>query len=138
MSKGLFDRVMILAAAVLILGTPGWARKYQFAANPSVPAASGNVDTHKDKNGNIQVHLSVSNLARPSELTPPATDYVVWFQPRGSEPQNEGQLTVSGRLKGDFKASAQTGSFDVFITAESDGRSKSPSGQEVLRTTVQQ
>jgi phage terminase large subunit-like protein len=129
----------IVLAAVVMMGTTSvaTAKKYPLTADKSVPAARGQVDVGRDKNGNTKVEVEVEHLAAPENLTPPRTAYVVWFQERGSEPLNQGALRPNKSLNATFKTITPLKSFDVFVTAESDANSKSPSGTEVLRASVQ-
>jgi hypothetical protein len=131
-------RMTLLVAAVLVLTTAGWARKYTLTASKTVPAAKGEIETHRDKNGNTQVDLKVENLAKPSNLSPPGTTYIVWFQQQGSEPQSQGELKVGDNLKGEFKTTTRLQNFEVLVTAESDPQVKAPSGEAVLRATIQE
>ena len=83
------------------------------------------------------MEIEVEHLAPPENLTPPKTSYVVWFQERGSEPLNQGALKPNKDLKANFKSTTPLKSFDVLVTAESDLTTKSPSGLEILRASVQ-
>jgi hypothetical protein len=102
-----------------------------------VPAAQGEVDVSKDKNGNIKLKIKVDHLAKPENLSPPQTVYVVWIQAPGGNPENQGQLKVDDKLKANFETAAPPKTFDLFITAEQDGLAHAPSGPEVLRATIQ-
>jgi hypothetical protein len=113
------------------------AKKFPLTADKSVPAARGQVDVGRDKNGNTKVELQVEHLAMPENLTPPRTVYLVWFQERGSEPLSQGALKPNKNLKATFKGVTPMKSFDVLVTAESDASAKAPSGIEVLRASVQ-
>jgi hypothetical protein len=62
--------------------------------------------------------------------------YVVWIQPNGRPAENKGQLNVSKNLDGEFKTVSPYKKFDIFVTAEDAGNVTSPTGQEVLRNTV--
>ncbi|MGB2888473.1 MAG: anti-sigma factor [Candidatus Acidiferrales bacterium] len=138
MSKGASFSLSLLVAAALFMATAVWARKYTLTASKTVPAAKGEIETHRDKNGNTQVDLKVENLAKPSNLSPPGTTYIVWFQQQGSEPQSQGELKVGDNLKGEFKTTTRLQNFEVLVTAESDPQVKTPSGEVVLRATVQE
>ena len=113
------------------------ARKFPLTATPVVPGAKGYVDVGQDKNGNTEVDLKVEFLAKPSSLTPPAENYIVWFRQQGSEPESQGQLKVDDNLRGEFKTTTNMKNFDVFVTAENERVPKVPSGPEVLRATIQ-
>jgi len=128
--------------AVIIIATFGlalsvWAKRFALTAAHTVPAANGTVDTHVDKNGNTDVDVKVHDLARPTNLAPPATAYVVWFQAPGSEAQNEGELKVDDKLNGELKTETQLKTFDLMITAESDPAAKAPSGNQVMNANIQ-
>jgi hypothetical protein len=134
---GKMKRKLLLGVLVLTLvGTASWAKNFPLTAGKITPAAAGKVDVGKDKNGNIQITIKTEHLAKPSTLTPPAAGYVVWFQERGSEPINQGQLKVRKNLKGKFKTTTRYQNFDVFVTAEPDPATKIPSEQVVLRAKV--
>ena len=125
---------LVLAAAFCALAVA--AKHYPLNASSIVPAAKGNVDIGKDKNGNTEIKLKVEHLAKPDALTPPQSRYVVWLQEKTSPPSNEGELKVNGKLVGTFQTVTPSTNFDLFVTAESDGTVKAPSGPEVLRTSI--
>ena len=127
--------VVLALAGLTVLTTVGSAKKFPLTAAASVPAARGEVDVGRDKNGNTKVELKVEHLAAPENLTPPA--YVVWFQERGAEPLNQGLLKPGGDLKATFRSITPLKTFDVLVTAESDPNTKSPGGPEVMRASVQ-
>ena len=126
-----------IAIGLLALTSVAAGKKYPLTADKSVPAARGQVDVGRDKNGNTKVELEVEHLALPENLTPPRTAYVVWFQERGSEPLNQGTLKPNKSLKATFKSVTPLKSFDVLVTAESDPNTKALAGPEVLRASVQ-
>ena len=126
-----------MIVGLLVSTSAATAKKYPLAADKSVPAARGEVDIGRDKNGNTKVEIEVEHLAAPENLTPPRAAYVVWFQERGAEPTNQGSLKPNKNLKATFKSVTPLKSFDVFVSAESDPSAKSPSGLEVLRAVIQ-
>jgi hypothetical protein len=130
-------RFLSLFVGVMLIAGIATAKKYPFTADKSVPAARGQVDVGQDKNGNTKVEIEVEHLAPPENLTPPRTAYVVWFQERGAEPMNQGALKPNKNLKATFKSVTQLKTFDVLVTAESDPSGKSPTGQEIMRASVQ-
>ena len=138
MYRQIFYRLALLCGVVLAMTTVGWAKTYHMTSMKEVPAAAGEVDVAKEKNGNMQVHVQVEHLAKPGMLTPSANTYVVWLQEEGSRPQSQGEMKVGNDLKGDIKSTTVLTSFNVFITAEIDSHTKTPSDQVVLRATVQQ
>ena len=130
-----FSIVLVLALAVCTLAET--SKKFPMTANSIVPAARGQVDVSKDRNGNVQVNLKVEFLANPQNLTPSASVYVVWLQELGGIAVNHGQLKMDKKLKASFETITPFKSFDVFVTGEKDPNSKTPVGPEVLRTAVQ-
>ncbi len=138
MNRQILYRFALLCGVVLAVATVGWAKTYHMTSMKEVPAAAGEVDVAKEKNGNMQVHVQVEHLAKPGMLTPSANTYVVWLQQEGSEPQSQGEMKVGNDLKGEIKSTTVLSSFTVFITAEIDSHTKTPSDQVVLRATVQE
>lgn len=125
-----------LCSATLIFATPLLARDYRLVPDPSVPAAAGTVKVDKDKNGNYKVKLEVHHMARPSALTPPRQAYVVWVQVRGGQPENDGQLKVNDKLDATLETTTPHEQFDVFITAEQDPSTQSPTGPELMHGSI--
>ena len=138
MNRQIFSRVALLIGAVLAVATLGCAKTYHMTSMKMVPAAAGEVNVAKEKDGNIQVDVNVMHLAKPGMLTPPANTYVVWFQQEGSQPQSQGELKVGKDLQGELKSTTTLNHFNVIITAETDSQTKTPSDEMVLRATVQQ
>jgi len=134
MNKVSKSLVGILAALLVTAGCGG--RKVHMTPATSVPAAAGVAELSKDRNGNVIVDLKVRHLARPENLTPPQSVYIVWLQPRGGQVIKQGQLRVNDNLEGEFKAPAPAQNFDIFVTAESGPTVTQPTGPEVLRQTV--
>jgi hypothetical protein len=129
--------IVSMAIALMAVTSVATAKKYPLTADKSVPAARGQVDVGRDKNGNTKVEIEVEHLAAPENLTPPRSAYVVWFQERGSEPLNQGALKPNKSLKATFKGTTPLKNFDVIVSAESDPNTKTPSGSEILRASVQ-
>ena len=129
--------IVWVAVGMLALTNAAAGKKFPLTADKSVPAAKGQVDVGRDKNGNTKVEIEVEHLALPENLTPPKTAYVVWFQERGSEPLNQGTLKPNKSLKAKFKSVTPLKSFDILVTAESDPTVKAAVGSEVLRASVQ-
>lgn len=126
----------VITLAVVFATFAFAAKRFPLTAASIVPAAKGSVEVGKDRNGNTEVKLKVEHLADPTSLSPSQANYIVWFQDRGSGPENQGELKVNGKLEGNFRTVTPRKNFDVFVTGENDGTVKSPSGPEVLRTTV--
>ena len=122
---------------VLMLATFALAHDVRMTASSLVPAAEGKVNVDKDQNGNFKIKVEVHHLAKPANLSPAATNYVVWIQARGKAAENQGLLKVNNDLDGDFETTTRYEAFDVFVTAENNANASFPSATEVLRATVQ-
>jgi hypothetical protein len=127
----------ICLALALFCPIAGAAKKSPLTATSAVPAARGQVEVDKDKNGNIRLNIKVEHLANPQNLTPPGDVYVVWLQEKGGNPENQGQLKVDKNLTAKFETVTNLTSFDLFVTGERDQSVKAPGGTEVLRTSIQ-
>ena len=138
MNRQIFYRLALLCGAVLAVVTVGWAKTYHMTSTKIAPAAAAEVDVGKEKNGDVKVDVKARHLAKPGRLTPSANSYVVWLQQEGSQPQSLGELKVGDDLKGELKATTTLNNFNVFITAETESHTQTPSDQVVLRATVQQ
>ena len=113
------------------------AKKYPMTAASAVPGARAEIEIGKDKNGNTKLKMTVQHLANLENLTPRASAYVVWLRERGGDAQNQGQLKVDKNLQATFETVTPFKSFEVFVTAEQDGRGTGPNGPEVLKATIQ-
>jgi len=131
--------LVFVAVSMLALGVTAWAKTYTFQATSIVPGATGSVDVKADKTGgNTMMTIKVDHLARPTLLTPPANEYVVWIDPEGGAPQNQGVLQVSDNEKGELKMTTSASKFKVLVTAEMEAHPKTPSNRVVLQTEVQE
>ena len=132
-------RKMAICSCLLVFGLvcAAAASDTPMIADPSVPAATGKAHISKDNNGNLRLKLDVDHLAKPGSLTPAKANYVVWIQPRGKDPQNQGLLRVTGHLKGNFEDTVPNEDFEVFITAEDNPATQTPTGPKLLRAEVQ-
>jgi hypothetical protein len=128
-----------ILAALFVVAIPFVScgkKEVRLTPSASVPAATATAQLSQDKNGNPVVELKVKHLAKPENLTPPKSVYVVWIQPRGGQPIKQGQMQVNDDLKGEFRSLVPYKSFQIFVTAEDAGTVTEPSGQEVLRQDV--
>ena len=132
------NRRIVMCASILSLSVGlAVASDVRLTADPSTPAAVGKAHLNKEKNGNLRLKVDVYHLAKPSALTPARQTYVVWTQPRGKDPQNEGVLKINGKLEGNFENTVANEDFDVFITAEDSGSVQIPSEPKLLKGTMQ-
>ena len=132
-------RKLAVYACLLVFGLicSAAASDIPLIADPSVPAASGKAKLDKDNNGNLRLKLEVEHLAKPGALTPAKQSYVVWIQPRGKDPHNAGTLKVGDKLKASFEDTIPNADSEVFITAEDNPVTQTPSGPKLLRAELQ-
>jgi hypothetical protein len=129
--------VLLASALLLSLGAVTWADEIPLTTTPVAPAGEGKVSFEHDRNKNTRFTVHTKHLARPDSLTPAKTEYVVWVQPRGKEPQNAGTLKLNDNLEGSLTGTTPYQMFDIIVTAEDSANADRPSGPEVLRGTVQ-
>jgi hypothetical protein len=128
--------------APLVLGAMLWpfpsAKKVPMVAGHETPAAHGTIMVKDTDNNNAKLDIKVQSLAEPTALTPPKNAYVVWIQPQGEQPQNQGELKVNDKQEGELHTVTPYQRFKVFITAEQNAQAKTPSGPQVLTADVSQ
>jgi hypothetical protein len=110
-------------------------------ASPRMPAAQGAVSIKDADNGNVKLAVSVKHMAPPEKVATGASSYVVWLKPlaTGNEneaPQNLGALAVNKDEEGNFDTTTSYRQFDLFVTAEPQPGSTSPTGEQLLSTTI--
>jgi len=132
------NKTALLAICGLLLFLGGCIKRVHLTPATTVPAATATAEITHDSNGNTVVKLDVKHLARPENLTPPASVYVVWIQPRDGAPIKEGQLQVNNDLSAHFRTPTTYKTFRLFVTAEQSAEVTSPSGQQVLSQEVVQ
>ncbi len=131
-----FLQPILLASFGFLLILSACTKHVHLTPATSVPAATATADISHDSNGNTVIKLDVKHLAKPQNLTPPASVYVVWVQPRDGAPLKQGQLQVNDDLSAHFSAPTTYKSFRLFVTAEPSGDVTSPSGQQVLSQDI--
>jgi hypothetical protein len=122
-----YSLIVLVAVAMLAIGAAAWAKTYTFQSTSIAPGA-----------GNADVTIKVDHLARPTLLTPPANEYVVWVEPEGGSPQNQGVLQVGDNEKGDLRMTTTASKFKVLVTAETQPHASTPSNRVVLQSEVQE
>lgn len=135
---GFYAAAPLILAVALIWPFGGGGRKIHMTAGKDTPAAQGTIQVQRgDKNNNnSKIDLKVESLAKPTALTPPHNNYVVWLEPDGQQPKNEGELRVDDDQKGELKTVTPYKRFKVFITAEESPTTQRPSGPQVLSANV--
>jgi hypothetical protein len=134
-----YSLIVLVAVAMLAIGAAAWAKTYTFQSTSIAPGATGIIDVKASKNaGNADVTIKVDHLARPTLLTPPANEYVVWVEPEGGSPQNQGVLQVGDNEKGDLRMTTTASKFKVLVTAETQPHASTPSNRVVLQSEVQE
>ncbi|GHB78297.1 hypothetical protein [Persicitalea jodogahamensis] len=129
--------IALLFFIALTLGA--CSSKMTFQDSSVVPAASGDVKVKKDKNNNYQITVNVANLAEPKKLTPSRNVYIVWMDSDRSITKKLGQIKVgsgmfSKALTGEINVTEAEKPDRVFITAEDNADTMSPSTEVVLTT----
>lgn len=137
-SSVLGTRALFCTGLLFSLGCPAVAKKYPLTAAATVPAANGEINVGKDRNGNTNLEIKVKHLAKPDRLSPPKAAYLVWLKAPGGEVTPAGQMTVNGKLEGSFKTVTPLHTFEVSITAEDETSPKNPGGTEIFHGSVQQ
>jgi hypothetical protein len=110
-------------------------KTYHMSASSSVPAASGTVKVEQSHD-NTKLDVKVTHLAKPSDLVPAATVYIVWVQPRGKAAIKKGSIYVDSDLNGEAKVVTTSKNFEVFITPEQSPTVTAPTQAEVMKTHV--
>lgn len=131
-----FSVVPGIVALALFWPFGSGGKKIHMDSAQAVPAAHGTVQAKTTDNGNVQLDISVRALAQPSALSPAQSTYVVWVQPPGHNPVNEGALTVDGNLKGKMTTTTPYKDFKIFITGEKYAQIQQPEGPTVLSAHV--
>lgn len=130
-------KIAITLVAMLAIWPLPSGKDFRMTADASVPAATGTVHVERDKdNRNTKLDIKVSHLARPTNLNPPASSYLVWIRPNGEDAVKQGAIGVDKNLNGELHAVTVSKNFDLFITAEPGQTVTMPSSMEVLRTHV--
>jgi hypothetical protein len=119
--------------------SPAQTKKVAFNTSTVVPSAEGNVKVKKDKNGNFNIEIEISNLADPSKLTPAKKAYVVWLETKDKGAKNVGQIHTSSSLfskakKASFTTVNPEKPVRMFISAEDDTGIEQP-GKVIVLTT---
>lgn len=100
------------------------------------PASQGYIKVSEAENGNVLIEISVKHLAPPSKMSPDATTYVVWLQPRGGQKQNIGSLTLNEDLEGSITTISPHKTFTITITPEPSGQVSYPTHEPVFTADV--
>jgi hypothetical protein len=129
--------VFAISALLVSLVAAAWGDEIPLTASQSVLAAQGKVSFEHDRNKNTRFTVHTKHLARPDSLTPAKSEYVVWVQARGKDPQNIGALKLNDNLEGSVSGTTPYQTFDVIVTAEDSANADRPSGPEIFRGTVQ-
>ena len=98
-----------------------------------VPAAVITAKKKTDKNNNIEISVSASNLASPERLSPSRKIYVVWITTKESGIKNIGQLENKNAKKASLTTVSSFEPVEIFITAKDDGNATYPTGTEISR-----
>ena len=100
-------------------------------------SASWSTELNQTIRGQFACRLIPDFSDVPRGATPPKTAYIVWLRERDGNASPQGQLRVDKKLNGSFQGVTPAKNFDVFITAEQETAPKAPTGDEILKATVQ-
>ena len=92
-------RIALIVILSFLLTVAAWGREDKLTNTGLAPAAMGKVTTDNDRNGNTGIDVEVKHMAAPQSLTPAKTNYIVWIQPRGKDPEVLGLLRVNEDLE---------------------------------------
>jgi hypothetical protein len=124
-------KVMFSIALALVMVACGTTVK--LPVSNVVPAAVITAKKKTDKNNNIEISVSASNLASPERLSPSRKIYVVWITTKESGIKNIGQLENKNAKKASLTTVSSFEPVEIFITAEDDGNATYPTGTEISR-----
>jgi hypothetical protein len=127
--------LLFLALFFFIWPFSSGGKTYHMSASNMVPAASGTVKAKTDHH-NVNLDIKVSNLAKPANLVPAASVYLVWVRPQGEAAIKKGSIHIGDDLDGEVKVVTTSKNFEVMITAEKSVTATAPMGPDVLRTHV--
>lgn len=104
------------------------------SSSEQIPAAEGKAELRRNKNGNVQIKLTLRHLAPPERIVPGANVFMVWVRGLGddAEAQNLGALRVDKKLNAKMTAITALPSFDLFITCETSQAVTRPEGAELM------
>src|SRR4029077_9716446 len=121
----------------LLLAVLAWGKTYTMQATALVPGAVAKLDVNPNTD-NTDLIMKAEHLAKPTLLSRPASNYLVWVQQPGREPANVGVLRIDDNLKGEVTATTTATRFTVLVTAEDDAKAQTPSDRVVFRADVQE
>lgn len=128
-----------LFASILIVSLTSCSKSLEFLPSTVVPGAEGKVKIKVDNNRNYSLDLETQNLADPSMLETPKSNYVVWMETVDNGTQNLGRLSnskglFSKKMKGSLETVTPYWPLRFFITAEEQADIQYPGSQVVLRS----
>jgi hypothetical protein len=135
-------RCVVLAVAISTLATLagmqiGCTTSQPMLSATEVPASKGTVSATKGKNDNTNVTIRVKHLAPASKISPEATTYVVWIEPRNGAMQNVGAMILDKNLVGVFNTVTPHRRFKVSVTPEPSGKVAQPTHEPVFTSEVE-
>lgn len=112
------------------------ADRFVVVGTPEAPTTSGYIEVEDDDAG-AWTSVFMHHLHPPDRLAPGLTCYILWFQPRGGEPQRVGALVYyPDERKGKLKGRRPAGPFTILITAEKSQRPAAPTGLLVAEQQI--
>ncbi|WP_373059089.1 hypothetical protein [Zunongwangia sp. H14] len=118
-------------AALLLTGC---SQKITFPGSKVIPAAEAKLNVDKNSNDNYKLELRIKNIADPERLSPSRKYYIVWMETRKNGTIKMGNLNVNRKNQAELDYSTPYKPERVFITAENNQNTSSPSRKVVLNS----
>lgn len=115
----------------LLIFSMGCATTVNFDKSAIVPAAELKGKVKKDKNENYEIEISGKHLAKPEDLSPAKSYYVLWME-TDKGIINLGNLKIDNSLNAGITAVNSSKPNKIFITAEDDITVQMPGTQTVV------
>jgi hypothetical protein len=123
----------VLFLLLMVMVTTSCANRFQFPISSITPAADIVAVRSHDSNENTILRISAKNLAAVDRIASPKKAYVVWIVTERDGARNIGKLMNRNSMTVKMETLIPNYSTEVFITAEEDGETVTPSGIEISR-----
>jgi hypothetical protein len=110
----------------------------QLDVSPRVAGTLGSVTTEPAPDNRTRLIVLVQRMARPADIVPPASAYVVWVRDLASTaaPTKIGALVILENGTGRLDAYVALKALELFVTPESTLLVTAPEHAPILRATV--
>ena len=126
----------LMAGGMLVLTGCSSPTIYQMEAGEKTVGSEGTVTVEQDDNGNLSGMLEISHAPMPSSFERKSV-YVLWLQPEdANERYNMGKIRLDEDDRtGELLFTTPFDSFDLWVTAEPQGKETAPGDDVVLQYT---